>query len=100
MLFRAPGMSLTKGSATLVNLSEELRADSDKGFSDAAKDMIVNLDEQLTHFKEKVKERPKEFKVVRTAEYSARTGGGSIDLISLMLLAGLGGYFLWMQKRA
>ncbi|MEK7811342.1 MAG: rhombotarget lipoprotein, partial [Pseudomonadota bacterium] len=92
MLFRAPGLSHIKGSATLVNQSEELRADSGKGFDDAAKEMIVNLDEQLTNFKAKVKERPQEFKVVHTAEYSARTGGGtgggSIDLISLLLLAG------------
>jgi len=101
MLFRAPGMSLIKGSATLVNLSEELRADSDKGFSDAAKEMIVNLDEQLALFKEKVKERPAEYKVVRTPEYTGGgTGGGSLDLISLMFLIGLGGYFLWIQKRA
>lgn len=96
MLFRAPGMSLVKGLATPVNLSQELRADSDMGFNDAAKEMIVNLDEQLAHFKEKVKERPKEYKIVHTPQY---TGGGSIDMISLILLAGLGGYFLWMQKR-
>ena len=100
MLFRAPGMSLVKGSATLVNQSEELRADSGQGFDDAAKDMIVNLDDQLTHFKEKVKERPEEFKVVHSPGYTGSgRGGGSIDLISLILLAGLGGYFLWMQKR-
>ncbi len=100
MLFRAPGLSLVKGSATLVNQSEELRSDSDKGFSDASKEMIVNLDEQLTHFKEKVKERPEEYKVVRTQEYTSRTsGGGSIDFISLLMLVGLGGCFLWMRKR-
>lgn len=100
MLFRAPGMSLIKGSATLVNQSEELRADSDKGFSAAASEMIVNLDEQLAHFREKVKERPEEYKVVRTAQYTGGgTGGGSMDLLSLLLLGGLGGYFLWKKKR-
>jgi len=65
MLFRAPGMSRIKGSATLVNLSEELRADSENGFDKAAKDMIINLDEQLARFREKVKENPAEFKVVK-----------------------------------
>jgi len=100
MLFRAPGMSLIKGSATLVNLSEELRADSDKGFDDAAKKMTVNLDDQLAHFKEKVKERPEEFKVVNSPGYTGGgSGGGSMDMVSLLLLAGLGGYFLWMHKR-
>jgi rhombotail lipoprotein len=100
MLFRAPGISLVKGSATLVNQSEELRADSGKGFDDSSKEMIVNLDDQLSHFKEKVKERPEEFRVVNSPGYvGGGTGGGSIDLISLLLLAGLGGYFLWMRKR-
>jgi len=99
MLFRAPGLSRIKGSATLVNQSEELRADSGKGFDEAAKEMIVNLDEQLTNFKVKVKERPEEFKVVNSPGYSGGSGGGSIDLLSLLLVAGLGGYFLWMSKR-
>lgn len=98
MLFRAPGMSRIKGSATLVNQSEELRADSGRGFDEAAREMIVNLDEQLTNFKAKVKERTEEYKVVHSPGYSGR-GGGSVDLISLLLIAGLGGYFLWMRKR-
>ncbi len=100
MLFRAPGLSLVKGSATLVNQSEALRADSGQGFDNAAKEMIANLDDQLTHFKEKVKERPEEFKVVHSPRYTGGgTGGGSIDLVLLLSLAGLGGYFLWMRKR-
>jgi len=97
MLFRAPGTSHIKGSATPVNLSEQLRADSDKGFTEAEKEMIINLDEQLALFKEKVKERPAEYQVVRTPGY---TGGGSFDPSALMLLLGLGGYFLWMRRRA
>ena len=100
MLFRAPGMSLVKGSSTLVNQSEALRADSGQGFDNAAKEMIVNLDEQLTHFKEKIKERPEEFKVVHSPGYTGSRGGGSVDLILLLSLAGLGGYFLWQRKRA
>ena len=65
MLFRAPGTSHIKGSATPTNLSEQLRADSDKGFTEAAKSMIINLDEQLARFKEKVKENPTEYKVIK-----------------------------------
>lgn len=65
MLFRAPGTSHTKSSATPVNIAEQLRADSEKGFDKAAKDMIINLDEQLARFREKVKENPAEFKVVK-----------------------------------
>jgi rhombotail lipoprotein len=97
MLFRAPGTSHIKGKATLVNLSEELRANSEEGFNGAAKEMITNLDQQLASFKEKVKERPAEYKVVHSQGYS---GGGSFDLITLAMLVGLGVYFLWMRRRA
>jgi rhombotail lipoprotein len=96
MLFRAPGTNHIKGKATLVNLSEELRANSEEGFNGAAKEMITNLDQQLASFKEKVKERPAEYKVVHSQGYS---GGGSFDLITLAMLVGLGGYFLWMRRR-
>lgn len=98
MLFRAPGLSRIKGSATLVNQSEELRTDSGKGFDEAAKQLIVNLDDQLTQFKEKVKERPQEYKVVNSSGYSGGSGGGAIDPVSLLLLAGLGAGFLWLRR--
>lgn len=65
MLFRASGTSHTKSNATPVNLAGKLRADSESGFDKAAKDMIVNLDEELARFREKVKENPAEFKVVK-----------------------------------
>src|SRR5207247_10802414 len=81
MLFRAPGTSLVKGSATPVNLSEQQRADSEAGFERAAKEMIANLDEQLSAFREKVKERPTEFKVQPSAPY--RGGGGALDACML-----------------
>ncbi|MGA7595471.1 MAG: rhombotarget lipoprotein [Gallionella sp.] len=100
MLFRAPGLSRIKGSATLVNQSQQLRIDSGKGFDEAAKQLIVNLNEQLAQFKEKVKERPQEYKVVNSPGYSGGTGGGAIDPVSLLLLAGLGGGFLWLRKRS
>jgi rhombotail lipoprotein len=65
MLFRAPGTSHIKSSATLVNIAEQHRTDSEKGFGMAAKDMINNLDDQLARFREKVKENTAEFKVVK-----------------------------------
>lgn len=99
MLFRAPGMSRVKGSSTPVNQSEELRADSSAGFDAAAKEMIVNLDQQLAVFKDKVKERPQEYKVVRSAGYSGGSGGGSLDVYALVAILGLGGVFLWRQRR-
>jgi len=97
MLFRAPGTSLVKGSATPVNLSEQQRVDSQEGFERAAKEMIANLDVQLSAFREKVKERPTEFKVQPSAEY--RGGGGALDASMLVLVVVLGGGFLWIRQR-
>lgn len=96
MLFRAPGMSHVKGSATLVNLPEQLRADSSTGFRLASDDLVVNLQTQLDRFKAKVKEKPKEFVVVHRPGY---TGGGSIGGAFALLLLSLGGLALWCTRR-
>ena len=96
MLFRAPGTSHIKGSATLVNLSEQLRKDSEAGFNEATKQMITQLDQQLVAFKERVKERPAEYTVVRSEGYR---GGGALDGLMLALLVALGVGFLWIRPR-
>lgn len=96
MLFRAPGTSHIRGSATLVNLSEQLRKDSEAGFTEATKQMIANLDQQLLAFRERVKERPAEYTVVR-AEGSR--GGGALDGFMLVIFAALGAGFLWIARR-
>lgn len=83
MLFRAPGTSNVKGRSTPVNLSEELRDDSAKGFELATDAMIVNLDQQLTLFRNKIKENPAQVKIVHRPGYS---GGGSLAPIELLLL--------------
>lgn len=96
MLFRAPGTSHIKGSATLVNLSEQLRKDSETGFNEATQRMIANLDQQLLAFRERVKERPAEYTVVRREGYR---GGGALDDFMLVLLAVLGAGILWIARR-
>jgi rhombotail lipoprotein len=92
LLFRAPGVSLIKSKSTLVNLSEQLRADSLTGFQEASRDLIKNLDEQLNLFKERVKAQPQEFQVVKKPGY---TGGGSLDAVALGLLVIWAGLWLW-----
>lgn len=99
MLFRAPGTSLVKGSATPINLVQQQRTDSETGLSLAAKDMIDNLDQQLAAFQEKAKEEPTEYRVQASSEYRAR-GGGDFDALSLALLAVLCGGFVWTRRRA
>ncbi len=96
MLFRAPGLSEIKGSATLVNQSEQLRTDSEAGVSQATADMIKNLDAQLLAFREKVKERPEEYRVVRTEGYR---GGGMVDGLMLALFSALLGGAYWARRR-
>ncbi len=87
MLFRAPGTDHVAGSATPVNASEQLRADSGASFDRAAAQMIGNLDQQLSGFRDKVRAHPEEYHVVPTTEYRQRTGGGSLDLPALALCA-------------
>lgn len=79
LLFRAPGVSHVNGSAAPVNLEEQLRRDSERGFHDASTQLIANLDTQLGEFKQKVREAPEEYHVVN------RNGGGS----------GAGGFESW-----
>ena len=50
MLFRAPGISFVKGSATPVNLSASLREDSLRGYELAAEDLVANLTTQIGLF--------------------------------------------------
>lgn len=96
MLFRAPGTSHIKGRSTPINLSEELRNDSTKGFNDAGSQMIVNLDSQLAVFKDKVKNAPQDYKVVHSPGY---TGGGSLDQWMLVILAFFIAAGVWGRQR-
>jgi len=88
MLFRAPGTSLIKGSSTPVNLSEELRDDSVKGFEVATQEMINNLDLQLGVFREKIKQRPEDVEITYSPSYSGGGGGamGYLDLLFILVI--------------
>jgi len=93
MLFRAPGTSLIKGSSTPVNLSEELRDDSVKGFEVATQEMITNLDLQLGVFKEKIKKRPEDVQITYSPSYSGGGGGGALGLLDILLLLAIPVFF-------
>jgi len=83
MLFRAPGTSKINGSSTLVNLSEELRADSLKSFEEATANMISNLDVQLSNFREKIKKQPDQVTVVERKGYS---GGAAFSIFEGVIM--------------
>jgi len=95
MLFRAPGLSQVKGSATPVNQSAELRRNSEEGFRTAAIDLILNLDDQLIAFRDRVKKEPEQYKVVQK---SGHRGGGSLGWVFAVLLA-LAGAYAWRARR-
>ncbi len=92
MLFRAPGTSFVAGSATPVNLSEQLRLDAGRGFEQAVADMIRNLDQELVVFQDRVRSNPEEYRVVKSPEYKG--GAGSPGLFDALLLLVLGGGML------
>jgi rhombotail lipoprotein len=96
LLFRAPGLSEIKARSTLVNMSEQLRADSQAGITQATADMVKNLDSQLVTFQAKVKERPQDYRVVHADGYR---GGGAIDLWLLGLLGAAAGAGVWRRRR-
>jgi rhombotail lipoprotein len=94
MLFRAPGISNIKGSSTIINLSEELRKDSEQGFEEATTEMIANLDGQLERFKEKIKRKPETVKIVSNTNTTGPAGGGgsggaAAGIFEILLFAGL-----------
>jgi len=84
MLFRAPGTSRVTGQSTLVNLSEELRADSIEGFEIAAEDMVVNLKAQLSTFKQRIKDDPSQVEISHREGY--KNGSGSTGAVGIALL--------------
>jgi len=96
MLFRAPGVSQIKGTSTPVNLSEELRIDSEKGLNQAVDKMIVNLDAQLVAFEEKVKTSPEEYEVVQSG---GSHGGGALGLPAALVISLLLSGGVWWSRR-
>jgi len=96
LLFRAPGFGNVKGSATPVNLSEQLRKDSARGFELAATNLTANLEVALDDFRERVKAAPTEYKVINRPGY---TGAGAFGGVELAGLCGWGACFLWTRRQ-
>ena len=94
LLFRAPGTSHVTGSSTPVNLSEELRADSIKGFENATEMMVSNLQSELKKFKQSIKDNPSQAQVAYREGYTG--GAGSMQWPFLMMLTCL---MVWRNRR-
>lgn len=88
LLFRAPGTSQVKGSATMVGFSERTRAAQAEGYDQAIAQMIPQLQAELSNFRERIKSDAG-FKVVNKEGYK---GGGGLGwpeaVLGLMLAMG------------
>jgi rhombotail lipoprotein len=82
LLFRAPGVSKVQGTSTLVGLERDLRAKQQQGFEQAMTDMTVNLDNELSVFKERIR-TDGSVRVTRAES----GGGGAMGIAILALLA-------------
>ena len=85
LLFRAPGVSTVKGSSTPVNLSEELRRDSRKGFQLAQQDLTPNLEKAMEAFRARVRTNALAGVQVDTKSRPGGSSAGAIDLFALAL---------------
>jgi rhombotail lipoprotein len=84
MLFRAPGVSDTKQSSTLVQVNQAAREAREEGFELAMQDMSKNLAAELDQFKARIKE-DKSVQIVHRQGYG---GGGGIQWPFLLVLGG------------
>ena len=82
LLFRAPGLSKLEDSSTAIKIDESIRQQSAEGFGLAMTDMRSNLNQELSSFKDKVRDE-KVAKIQRREGYS---GAGAFYAIGLLFL--------------
>lgn len=86
LLFRAPGVSQIRGRATPVGWEEQLRLDRERGFEEAAGDLVPALQAALEAFQEDVRAQRSQAEVVHREGY---VGGGCADWLLLAAIATL-----------
>ncbi len=96
LLFRAPGTSQIKGSASLVGFSERSREARLDGYNKAVEELIPRLQAELSGFRERIK-TDANFKVENKPGY---TGGGDLGWLSVLFALVLGGAAYWARRRA
>jgi rhombotail lipoprotein len=92
LLFRAPGTSQVKGSATMAGYSKEIRGAQTDGYAQAVDRMIPALQMQLERFRERARSDPG---IVVERPNGAR-GAGGIGWPAALALAALSS---WMGRR-
>ncbi|MEY2632608.1 MAG: rhombotarget lipoprotein, partial [Pseudomonadota bacterium] len=103
LLFRAPGSSRIKGSASMAGFNEKSRLARSAGFSQAVDQLIPQLQRQLDLFRERLKAEADKpgtpgasgIKVDNKPGYSGSGALDGLELALLGLLAGCG----WLARR-
>lgn len=96
LLFRAPGSSQVKGSASMSGFSEVARAGRLDGFNKAVDDLIPNLQTSLADFKERIKKDA----TVRVENKAGYSGGGDVGWIGALLAFAIWGSWIVTKKHA
>lgn len=96
LLFRAPGTSQVKGSASMAGFNEKSRAARLEGYNSAVNDLIPRLQTELQGFKERIK-NDANYKVENKPGY---TGGGDLGWTGMLLTLVLGGAAFWIRRKA
>lgn len=81
LLFRAPGISNVKGSASLASFSERARTARLDGYGQALEQLIPNLQRELEGFRDRVKSDTS----VRIEHRPGYRGGGDIGWIGVLI---------------
>ncbi len=95
LLFRAPGTSQIKGSASLAGFSERARAARQEGYDKAVEDLIPRLQAELGGFKERIR-NDANFRVENKAGY---TGGGDLGWFGVWVAGILAGAAFLARRR-
>lgn len=95
LLFRAPGTSQIKGSASLVGFSENARAARLEGYNKAVTELTPRLQAELDGFKERIK-TDASYKVENKPGYS---GGGDLGWLSVLVVFVLSAVAYWARRR-
>lgn len=88
LLFRAPGTSLVKGTASMAEFSERTRLAQTQGFLDATERMIPELKTQLDGFRERIK-TDAGFRVENKPGYSGAGDIGLFGVLGALMLLGV-----------
>lgn len=95
LLFRAPGTSRVKGSASLSGLSEKARMAGGEGYERAVDQLVPALQAELDGFRERIRNNAA-YQVENKAGYK---GGGAMGWISLAMVMLLGGVAYAVGRR-